>query len=104
MSDPVVPSIPAKPIEQMTAHERAIDRIYNSAGSLSMKLITPQCHSCEWFDYAHPEIARCRVFQDGIPLAILTNKADHRFPYPGDQGFRFQPKMDQTPIDGTPIE
>ena len=52
----------------------------------------PQCLACRWFDAAHPERARCRVFPDGIPLPILTNKADHRKPYPGDRGFRFEPK------------
>ena len=33
----------------------------------------------------------CRAFLLGIPDRILENNHDHRKPYPGDNGIRFEP-------------
>ena len=34
---------------------------------------------------------RCTAFPDEIPREIAGNKHDHRTPFPGDPGIRFEP-------------
>ena len=34
---------------------------------------------------------RCAAYPDGIPPEILTGEHDHREPYKGDNGIRFEP-------------
>ena len=36
---------------------------------------------------------RCLAF-DRIPAEIVNNQFDHRKPYPGDRGIRFEPQED----------
>ncbi len=45
-----------------------------------------QCVTCRHFRTE----GDCKAFPDGIPYAIRSNLHDHRQPYEGDQGVRWQ--------------
>ena len=56
--------------------------------------IDPQCYRCRHLDReaaASLHVMRCTAFPDEIPHAIAGNKHDHRKPFPGDHGIRFEP-------------
>lgn len=46
----------------------------------------PQCARCR---YKFRD-STCKAFPNGIPAKILSGKHDHRKPYPGDNGIRFE--------------
>lgn len=52
-------------------------------------IIPEQCLRCRHFRRS----IFCDAFPDlpGIPGVILDNQADHRQPYPGDNGIRWEP-------------
>jgi hypothetical protein len=52
-----------------------------------MTTIIPQCYKCKEYMGGNT----CRAFEDEIPLQILTGEHDHRKPYKGDNGIRFEP-------------
>lgn len=63
---------------------------------------SPQCCRCRhfrgWRD--GEEMGWCSAFDQGIPIRIWTAQRDHRKPYPGDNGIRFEP----LPGDRHPME
>lgn len=59
-----------------------------------MKAMLPICQVCRHFDR---DANRCEVFPDGLPADILEHRADHRWPYPGDGGIRFEPNQELDP-------
>jgi hypothetical protein len=58
--------------------------------------IIPQCFQCRHLDRGSVALT-CRAFPSGIPGAILLGDADHREPWPGDHGIRFEPVEDDRP-------
>lgn len=63
------------------------DRFFAQRG----EMIRAQCSLCKH----RRRRAACSAFPDGIPRAILTNEHDHREPYEGDNGIRFEPVDDE---------
>ena len=56
-----------------------------------MQVVPPMCGSCVHKHPSRPEIpVTCAAFPEGIPHTIFYEGADHRRPYPGDRGIRFE--------------
>jgi hypothetical protein len=62
--------------------------------------IVPQCLSCRNWIGPTPN-PHCRAFRVAIPDKILSNRHDHKRPFPGDHGIRFeeQPRASLHPTD-----
>ena len=60
-----------------------------------------QCMSCRHY-HQEASMDSCDAFPDGIPSEILDKTLDHRKPYPGDQGIRWEPLKPggKHPFDG----
>jgi hypothetical protein len=59
-----------------------------------------QCSYCIHLDenWSKP---KCAAYPEGIPTAVLYNRADHRYPLPGDHGIRFEGRDGQeSPLAG----
>lgn len=57
----------------------------------------PRLGLCVWCKHAHNDNKPCDAFPDGIPIEIQQSNTktgkmpyDHRKPYPGDNGIRFE--------------
>ncbi|OJW20446.1 MAG: hypothetical protein BGO49_04355 [Planctomycetales bacterium 71-10] len=58
--------------------------------------VDPICLRCRHF--VDDRRWTCAAFPRGIPGPILVMEADHREPYPGDGGIRFEPRPEpETP-------
>jgi len=54
-------------------------------------VFVPLCNSCAHLERSESSLGTCRAFPRGIPKEIFLGKADHRKPFPGDHGIRFEP-------------
>ena len=52
--------------------------------------LSPVCVYCKRHTYKQGKT--CPAFPKGIPDPIWTGENDHRKPYPGDNGIRFEAK------------
>jgi len=59
----------------------------NHTGPVMVRI--SQCDRCK---HKYGGKQACPAYPDGIPSALYWNEHDHRKPYKGDQGIRFQPK------------
>ncbi|MGI5180295.1 hypothetical protein ACQEVZ_28650 [Dactylosporangium sp. CA-152071] len=62
---------------------------------MSMLVGDPQCWACRhyrsWVESpAHLRTSTCAAFPEGIPQTIFFGGADHREPYLGDNGVRWE--------------
>ena len=58
--------------------------------------IAPICLSCRYFLGVEAGTGFvCAAFMSGIPIDILSSRADHRDAYEGDGGLRYRPKAEQ---------
>jgi hypothetical protein len=59
-------------------------------------VVVSQCRLCRHAALG-PAGAACKAFPSHIPDEILQNEADHRLPFEGDDGVRFEPRPDVHP-------
>lgn len=58
----------------------------------------PQCYQCRHVRPPRPGTGwQCAAFDD-IPKEIMVNAVDHREPYPGDNGVRFEPRFSKADV------
>lgn len=71
---------------------------------MSEPILSPQCAACAHYRGPRGRVVEedggmllysvvvCDAFPRGIPVAISLQERDHRKPYPGDRGVRFEPR------------
>ena len=57
--------------------------------SFEVPLYSPVCALCKHYQPDKGEGRTCAAFKD-IPLEIWTGKNNHKKPFPGDHGIRFE--------------
>lgn len=53
-------------------------------------IYVPQCIACRHLDGDKAPERTCPAFPKGIPDDVWEGEIDHRKPYPGDNGVRFE--------------
>ncbi len=66
--------------------------------------VFPQCFECKNLLEHRADVIGpvCKAFPNGIPQKILFNLHDHKKPYPGDGGIRFEPMENNESTKGMP--
>ena len=54
-------------------------------------MMSPQCPTCKHYRLNQ----QCSAFPDGIPMPIILGQHDHAQPWPGDNGVRWEPSVDE---------
>lgn len=62
-----------------------------------MVILTTMCNSCI-HEALEVGTLKCKAFPNGVPDAIATGSRDHRKPYRGDGGFRFEQNPQREPF------
>lgn len=71
-------------------------QIVSAARDAMTSIAMPICIGCRHYDRTAPGPGiRCTAFPGGVPDEIFASQADHREPFQGDQGIRFEPVDDE---------
>jgi len=76
--------------EPQSENRQSSTRIEMTISQAQAKEKPPICLLCGHL-FQQEGALRCAAFPDGVPLQIAHNRADHRQPFKGDGGLRFEP-------------
>jgi hypothetical protein len=81
----------------------AVEQAWPEGGHVAWgpgEIVPSQCAVCR---HRVRGFAACKAFPSQIPGEIEGNQVDHRRPFDGDQGVRFEPKPGLTAADLAPL-